>query len=63
MAKRCSPEKILNDNILIIHSFNAVICSELQIQKLKILDNLRQFPHCAQISDIRFLAYKSTGVE
>ncbi|MDR0742574.1 MAG: DUF721 domain-containing protein [Puniceicoccales bacterium] len=63
MAKRCSPVKILNDDTLIIHSFNAVIRSELQIQKLKILNNLHQFPNCAQISDIRFLAHKSTGIE
>ncbi|MDR2432933.1 MAG: DUF721 domain-containing protein [Puniceicoccales bacterium] len=63
MAKRCYPVKILNDDTLIIHSFNAIVRSELQIQKLKILDNLRQFPNCAQISDIRFLAHKSADAE
>ncbi|MDR2776743.1 MAG: DUF721 domain-containing protein [Puniceicoccales bacterium] len=63
MAKRCYPVKILNNDTLVIHSFNAIIRSELQIQKLKILDNLHQFPNCAQISDIRFLAHKSTDAE
>ncbi|MDR1173405.1 MAG: DUF721 domain-containing protein [Puniceicoccales bacterium] len=63
MAKRCYPVKILNNDTLIIHSFNAIIRSELQIQKLKILDNLHKFPNCAQISDIRFLAHKSATIE
>jgi hypothetical protein len=63
MAKRCCPVKILNNDTLIIHSFDAIIRSELQIQKLKILDNLHKFPNCAQISDIRFLAHKSMEAE
>ncbi|MDR2779233.1 MAG: DUF721 domain-containing protein [Puniceicoccales bacterium] len=58
MVKRCYPVKILNDDTLIIHSSDAIIRSELQIQKLKILENLHQFPHCAKISNIRFIAHR-----
>ncbi|MDR2602984.1 MAG: DUF721 domain-containing protein [Puniceicoccales bacterium] len=63
MAKRCYPVKILNNDTLVIHSFNATVRSELQIQKLKILDNLHQFPNCVQIFDIRFFAHKLTDTE
>jgi hypothetical protein len=62
MAKRCHPVKILNNDTLVIHSFDAIIRSELQMQKLKILENLHQLPHCAKISDIRFVAHKSIDV-
>jgi hypothetical protein len=53
-SSRCAPEKILKGDVLLIHSPSAVIRSELQLQKKKILENLRKFPHCAKISDIRF---------
>jgi hypothetical protein len=56
IAERCHPVKILNSDALIVHSANAVIRSELQMQKSKILDALRKLPHCAKISDIRFIA-------
>ncbi|MDR1401818.1 MAG: DUF721 domain-containing protein [Puniceicoccales bacterium] len=56
ISGRCHPVKILNSDVLIIQSENAVIRSELQIQKQKILANLQRLPRCAKISDIRFIA-------
>jgi hypothetical protein len=44
----------LKSDILLIHSANAVVRSELQLQKSKILKNLHEFPSCERISDIRF---------
>jgi hypothetical protein len=54
--RRCHPVKILNSDILVIHSASAVIRCELQIKKSEILRNIHHFPHCKKISDIRFIA-------
>ncbi|MDR1432843.1 MAG: DUF721 domain-containing protein [Puniceicoccales bacterium] len=56
MAGRCHPLRILGSDVLLIHSGSAVIRSELQMQKAKILENLHRLGHCAKISDIRFIA-------
>jgi hypothetical protein len=53
-AARCSPEKILKSDVLLIRSTSSVIRSELQLQKKKILENLHKLPRCARISDICF---------
>jgi predicted nucleic acid-binding Zn ribbon protein len=58
IANHCHPVKILNNDVLIIHSSNAVVCSELQMQRSKILENLHKLPRCARISDIRFIVKK-----
>ncbi|MDR1595701.1 MAG: DUF721 domain-containing protein [Puniceicoccales bacterium] len=55
-ANRCHPVKILNNDVLIVHSGSSVIRCELQMQKSKILENLHRLPHCKKISDIRFIA-------
>lgn len=56
MANRCHPVRILNSDVLLIHSESAVIRNELQMQKAKILENLHRLAHCARICDIRFIA-------
>lgn len=56
LSRRCHPVKITNDDVLIIHSANAVVRSELHMQKEKILERIHSLPRCAKISDIRFIA-------
>ena len=56
LSHRCHPVKITNDDVLLIHSANAVVRSELYMQKEKILERIHSLPRCAKISDIRFIA-------
>jgi predicted nucleic acid-binding Zn ribbon protein len=53
LANHCQPVKVLNTDILVIHSSNAVVRSELQMQKSGILTRLHRIPYCEKISDIR----------
>jgi hypothetical protein len=56
IANRCRPVRILNSDVLLVHSPSATVRSELQLRKSKILENLHRHPHCEKISDVRFSA-------
>ena len=53
---RCSPIKILMNDVLVVQSDNAIIRSELQMKKNSILKKIHEIPRCAKIVDIRFIA-------
>ena len=56
LVKYCEPLKITLGDVLIVKCPSAVVRSELQILKGKILESLHKFAACKKISDVRFVA-------
>lgn len=50
--KKCRPEKITNNNYLVIVASNTIIRQELLFQQRKILLALSSYPECAHINKL-----------
>lgn len=54
-SHRCCPHSLTN-GVLVIKVSNSVMRNELEFQKRKILDNVRQIAGCSEVMDIVFKA-------
>lgn len=52
LASRCNPVRIRNETTLIVSVTNQTLRSELRFRKRHILQKIRQFEHCRNITDL-----------
>ena len=52
LANRCNPVRIKDEHTLIISVTNPTLRTELNFQKMHILNKIARLPHCAAIQDL-----------
>lgn len=53
-AHRCAPERVINNEVLVVFVSNATLRNELQFDKRRLLKKLNAIEGCQNIRDIQF---------